>query len=84
MDFRVEITDPAIDDLSEIVSYIAQDNPDAASVLGVPVAKRQSFAGKQFWLLAPGGVIICWTRHSVSREHRSKAVHTGTFETFAS
>jgi len=34
MDFRVEITDPAIDDLSEIVSYIAQDNPDAASVLG--------------------------------------------------
>jgi plasmid stabilization system protein ParE len=48
MDFRVEITDPAIDDLSEIVSYIAQDNPDAASVLGVPVAKRQSFAGKQF------------------------------------
>jgi toxin ParE1/3/4 len=34
MDFRVEITDPAIDDLSEIVSYIAQDKPDAASVLG--------------------------------------------------
>ena len=59
MDFRVEITDPAIDDLSEIVSYIAQDNADAPSVLGVPVAKRQSFAGKQFWLLAPGSVIIC-------------------------
>jgi len=34
MDFRVEITDPAIDDLSEIVSYIAQDNPNAASALG--------------------------------------------------
>ena len=34
MDFRVEITDPAIDDLAEIVSYIAQDNPDAASALG--------------------------------------------------
>jgi plasmid stabilization system protein ParE len=31
MDFRVEITDPAIDDLAEIVSYIAQDNPDAAA-----------------------------------------------------
>ena len=27
MDFRVEITDPAIDDLAEIVSYIAKDNP---------------------------------------------------------
>ena len=34
MDFRVEITDPAIDDLAEIVSYIAKDNPDAASALG--------------------------------------------------
>jgi plasmid stabilization system protein ParE len=34
MDFRVEITDPAIDDLAEIVSYIAQDNPDAARALG--------------------------------------------------
>ena len=34
MDFRFEITDPAIDDLAEIVSYIAQDNPEAASVLG--------------------------------------------------
>ncbi len=27
MDFRVEIKDPAIADLAEIVSYIAQDNP---------------------------------------------------------
>jgi toxin ParE1/3/4 len=34
MDFRVEITDPAINDLDEIVSYIAKDNPDAASALG--------------------------------------------------
>jgi plasmid stabilization system protein ParE len=34
MDFRVEITDPAIDDLAEIVSYIAQENPNAASALG--------------------------------------------------
>ena len=34
MDFRVEITDPAITDLAEIVSYIAQDNPEAAAVLG--------------------------------------------------
>jgi len=34
MDFRVEITDPAIADLAEIVSYIARDNPDAASALG--------------------------------------------------
>ena len=34
MDFRVEITDPAITDLAEIVSYIARDNPDAARALG--------------------------------------------------
>ena len=34
MDFRVEITDPAIADLAEIVSYIAQDNPAAARALG--------------------------------------------------
>ena len=34
MDFRVEITDPAIADLAEIVSYIAQDNPEAAAALG--------------------------------------------------
>jgi plasmid stabilization system protein ParE len=34
MDFRVEITDPAIDDLAKIVSYIAQSNADAASGLG--------------------------------------------------
>ena len=34
MDFRVEITGPAIGDLAEIVSYIALDNPAAAKALG--------------------------------------------------
>ncbi len=34
MDFRVEIKDPAIADLSDLVSYVAEDNPDAASKLG--------------------------------------------------
>ena len=34
MDFRVEIKDPAIADLAEIVSYIARDNPGAATTLG--------------------------------------------------
>ena len=34
MDFRVEIKEPAIADLAEIVSYIAQDNPDTATALG--------------------------------------------------
>ena len=34
MDFRVEITDPAIADLQEIVSYIAEHNPPAAAALG--------------------------------------------------
>ncbi len=34
MGFRVEIQDPAIADLAEIVSYVAPDNPDAARMLG--------------------------------------------------
>ncbi len=34
MDFRVEITEPAIADLEEIVSYIAQRNAPAAAALG--------------------------------------------------
>jgi toxin ParE1/3/4 len=34
MDFRVEITEPAISDLAALVSYIARDNPDAASRVG--------------------------------------------------
>ena len=34
MDFRVEINDPAIADLAAIVSYIAQDDPEAAATLG--------------------------------------------------
>jgi len=34
MDFRVEIKDPAIADLAEIVSYIAQHNPNAAKTVG--------------------------------------------------
>ncbi|CAN5304058.1 hypothetical protein BH20VER2_BH20VER2_04410 [soil metagenome] len=34
MDFRVDITDPTIGDLAEIVSYIARENPDAAATLG--------------------------------------------------
>jgi plasmid stabilization system protein ParE len=34
MDFRVEITGPAITDLAEIVSYIARDNSEAARAVG--------------------------------------------------
>ena len=34
MDFRIEITGPAIADLTEIVSFIAQHNQAAAKVLG--------------------------------------------------
>jgi plasmid stabilization system protein ParE len=34
MDFRVEVKDTAIADLAEIVSYVAEDNPDAARKLG--------------------------------------------------
>jgi plasmid stabilization system protein ParE len=34
MDFRVEITGPALADLAEIVSFIAQDNPAAAKTVG--------------------------------------------------
>ena len=34
MGFRIEIKEPAIADLAEIVAYIARDNPRAALVLG--------------------------------------------------
>jgi toxin ParE1/3/4 len=34
MDFRVEVTEPAITDLAEIVTYIARDNPHAAEAVG--------------------------------------------------
>jgi plasmid stabilization system protein ParE len=34
MDFRVEINDTAIEDLAEIVSYVAQDDAEAAVRLG--------------------------------------------------
>lgn len=34
MDFRIEITGPAVADLSEIVSFIAQDNHAAAKMVG--------------------------------------------------
>lgn len=34
MDFRVEITNPAIADLAGIVGYIAEDNPEAAAAVG--------------------------------------------------
>jgi len=34
MDFKIEITGPAIADLEEIVSYIARDNAEAARALG--------------------------------------------------
>lgn len=34
MDFRVDITDPAIADLREIVAYIAQDDAKAAQAVG--------------------------------------------------
>lgn len=33
MDFRVEVKGTAIADLAEIVSYVAQDNPEAATKL---------------------------------------------------
>lgn len=34
MGFRIEITEPAIADLAEIVSCVAQDKPQAATALG--------------------------------------------------
>ncbi len=34
MDFRVEVKGTAIADLAEIVSYVAQDDPEAATKLG--------------------------------------------------
>ena len=40
MDFKVIISQPAIDDLRNIVSYIAPHNPDAARRVGMELLKR--------------------------------------------
>jgi toxin ParE1/3/4 len=40
VDFKVIISQPAIDDLKEIVSYIAQHNPDAARRIGDGLISR--------------------------------------------
>ena len=40
MDFKIIISQPAIDDLKSIVSYIAPHNPDAASRMGTELLKR--------------------------------------------
>lgn len=45
MDFRVEITKPAIADLAEIVKYIAHDRPQAAARTGDKlIAKAESLS----------------------------------------
>ena len=40
MDFKIIISQPAIDDLKSIVSYIAPHNPVAASRMGAELLKR--------------------------------------------
>jgi toxin ParE1/3/4 len=40
MDFKVIISQPAIDDLKSIVSYIAAHNPKAARRIGTELLKR--------------------------------------------
>jgi plasmid stabilization system protein ParE len=40
MDFKVLITESAIADLKEIVEFVAQDNPNAATVLGEKLLAR--------------------------------------------
>jgi plasmid stabilization system protein ParE len=40
MDFKVLITESAIADLKEIVEFVAQDNPSAASALGEKLLGR--------------------------------------------
>lgn len=58
MDFRIEITGPAIADLAEIVSYIAQANPEAAKALGnnlldaAPSLAKTPFKGTRYQKLA--------------------------------
>ena len=59
MNFRVQIKDPAIADLAEIVSYIAQDNPDAAMVLGTN--------------LLDAGLRLAQTPHKAARTKSSPA-----------
>src|SRR5881628_3328558 len=40
MDFKVLITDSAIADLKEIVEFVAEDNPEAATRLGKKLLAR--------------------------------------------
>ena len=37
MDFKINWTDPAIEDLQNLVSYIAKDNPSAAEETGLTI-----------------------------------------------
>ncbi len=46
MGFRVVITKPAINDLAEIVCYIAGDNPEAATRVGNGLIDRAESLGE--------------------------------------
>ena len=55
MNCRVEVTDPAIADLDEIVSYIAQPDPDAAAALGNNLLDAALSVGSERTKAAPTG-----------------------------
>lgn len=50
MDCKVLITDSAIADLTELVAYIAQDNPAAAERVGLAVVDRFLSLSRYPWL----------------------------------
>jgi len=45
MDFKIVWTEPAIENLGEIVAYIAQDNPDAAKRVGFEIISHVEALG---------------------------------------
>ena len=47
MDCRIIWSDPALEDLSGIVRYIAEDNPDAAQALADRIFEKISAAAQQ-------------------------------------
>lgn len=53
MDFKIVWTDPALDDLQKIVSYIARDNPEASRDIGEEILRHVELLGSFPWIGPP-------------------------------
>jgi plasmid stabilization system protein ParE len=62
MDCKVLITDRAIEDLKELVAYIARDNPGAAERVGLALIEKFMGLSRHPWLghVIPGQDDVRW------------------------